>query len=389
MKGNAAGQAGYACLMKALVDEWRQLWSATPGTTQPDAPFGVVTLASSGGEGANGLAMGSMRQAQTGGWGILPNPGMPNTFLAQAYDLDDEWVSATGGGPCMDYGYNASDPAYHCCGSNANASICTGSWPSHCKNMCDSLEGTRQYMGGLHPRSKRPVGRRLADACFNTVYEGKAPFTGPVLAGCSLTPTTLTIKFNTTLLRGGKVVLQPYTKPNFTPYFHGHGNPQFHSGSMLYVQTVASSFCTEYLQVNMTNSSSPVYCPTWAGGVGPSSTKPAPSGRFPSFGGNGMTPTSDPNEFNMGWINLPISAGPTPASISVDLAPLKGAVPTSVRYAWGIVDCCDLTDPNIYSEHGCIANCPIMGNTGLPANPFIAKIKDNKCECVSPQVCDE
>ena len=35
--------------------------------------------------------MGAMRMAQTASYGILPNPAMPNTFLAQAYDLDDEW----------------------------------------------------------------------------------------------------------------------------------------------------------------------------------------------------------------------------------------------------------------------------------------------------------
>jgi hypothetical protein len=32
-----------------------------------------------------------MRLAQTGGYGILPNPAMPSTFLAQAGDLDDPW----------------------------------------------------------------------------------------------------------------------------------------------------------------------------------------------------------------------------------------------------------------------------------------------------------
>jgi hypothetical protein len=34
--------------------------------------------------------MGAMRMAQTASYGFLPNPEMPNTFLAQAYDLDDE-----------------------------------------------------------------------------------------------------------------------------------------------------------------------------------------------------------------------------------------------------------------------------------------------------------
>ena len=102
-KGNSQAKTGYSCLMEALIDEWRSLWSKEPGTTDPLAPFGLVTLASTGGEGANGLAMGAMRIAQTAGYGVLPPPGnqstgMTNTFLAQAYDLDDEWNSLSGGG---------------------------------------------------------------------------------------------------------------------------------------------------------------------------------------------------------------------------------------------------------------------------------------------------
>jgi hypothetical protein len=243
-------------------------------------------------------------------------------------------------------------------------------------------------MGSIHPRSKAPVGDRLAKAAFNTVFGGKAAFTGPTLAGCALTGSTLTIQFDRTMLRGDKVVLQKFNEPNFTPYYHGHGNPMFHGGSQLYVQTEASSFCIETLHTNESDSSSPVYCPTWAGGVGQSSTRPAPAGRFPTFGGNGATTDNDPNQFNEGWINLPIGPGATPSSISVDLSPLNGAAPTAVKYAWGIIDCCDLTDPATFTSRDCIANCPVMGSSGYPANPFIAQITGGKCKCVAPQVCD-
>ena len=78
---------------------------------------------------------------------------------------------------------------------------------------------------------------------------------------------------------------------------------------------------------------------------------------------------------------------PRSSSITVDLSPLNGAKVTAVRYAWGVVDCCDLTDPTSFTSKPCIANCPIMGSTGLPANPFAAKIKNGKCECVAPQDC--
>ena len=189
------------------------------------------------------------------------------------------------------------------------------------------------------------------------------------------------------MLRQDTVEVQPFVPPVFTPYYHGFSNPAFHGGSQLYVQTVAQSFCIEAENLNASNATSPVFCPSWAGGVGNSSTRPAPAGRFPSFGGDGSTTSNDPNQFNEGWINLPLAPGPTPSSIIVDLAPLNGAVPTSVRYAWGVTDCCDLTDPDTYTKHGCIANCPIISSSGLPANPFMAQIVEGKCECVAPQVC--
>jgi len=87
--GNSAQTMGYGCEMPGLVKYWREKWSETPGTTDPDAPFGVVTLAAGTGEG--GPDMGGMRWAQTANYGVLPNPAMPNTFVAQAFDLGEPW----------------------------------------------------------------------------------------------------------------------------------------------------------------------------------------------------------------------------------------------------------------------------------------------------------
>eukprot|EP01079_Euglenida_sp_SAG-EU17-18_P002619 gene2619-3312_t len=186
--GNSQAKVGYSCLMQALVSQWRALWSVTPGTTDSEAPFGVVTLATTGSEGASGLALGSMRLAQTAGYG--------------AYDLDDEWQSLSGGGPCMSYGYNQSSPYHACCGPDQNASLCTPTWQQTCKNMCAAIEGTHEFMGGLHPRSKRPVGQRLATAAANLVYGGKGAYTGPTLSGCTQSQTSLQLDFAKDLLRG-------------------------------------------------------------------------------------------------------------------------------------------------------------------------------------------
>ena len=44
--------------------------------------------------------------------------------------------------------------------------------PHACQTYCDVLHGTPVYMGGIHPRIKRPVGERLATAAYNLVYGG-------------------------------------------------------------------------------------------------------------------------------------------------------------------------------------------------------------------------
>jgi hypothetical protein len=62
-------------------------------------------------------------------------------------------------------------------------------------------------MGGIHPRSKKPVGDRLGQAAYNLVYGGKKAYTGPTLSGCSLTGGKLTVTFNSSLLVGDKVYI--------------------------------------------------------------------------------------------------------------------------------------------------------------------------------------
>merc|ERR1712185_479649 len=86
--GNSARGVGYGCQLPAMVAEWRRLWSAVPGTTDPLAPFGVVTLAAGGSEGHD-ENMAAMRWSQTANYGAVPNAALPNVFLAHAYDLGD------------------------------------------------------------------------------------------------------------------------------------------------------------------------------------------------------------------------------------------------------------------------------------------------------------
>lgn len=367
-KGSSLANVGYSCAMRQLIRGWRAAWSATAGTTDPLAPFGVVTLASSGSEG--GPDMGAMRLAQTAGYGVLPSLDLPGTFLAQAYDLDDEWGPEAG--PCWGSSQNLP-PQWHCCtgkGSAYNATLCAGR-EALCAPSCAANAGTAFAMSGIHPRSKKEVGDRLGAAAAALVYGGTGAYTGPTLSSCAVSGNVLSVQFNVTLLRGDTLLLQPAP-----PLMPAGG------GSQLYVQTNASLFCLEsHCVVNATSGAcekidptkprSPIaeYCPSWAGGDG---TTVYPAGVLDA-------PSS--------WTMLNFTAAPSGTAILVDLTPLNGAPVTAVRYAWGVLDCCDHTDPNLYVTHGCVAACPIMSSSRLPANPWQAKVVGGACECVPPQVC--
>ena len=492
-KGSSLANLGYSCEQRELIRGWREIWSETPGTTDPLAPFGVVTLASSGAEGSD-FAMGAMRIAQTAGYGVLPSPELPNTFLAQAYDLDDAWGPTVG--PCfprspklgeswqccdkdgqgpIPYPRNPPDPpppsapiqcnapgnwlnqtafingkyvafgvpnprdkksttgmvhansSEACCSICANATLqklgcaywqyyqdrsgpahgqcimtttrgnysavgsfgralagyskwttsggirkfgpvpapppplCTPAQFEKCKPACAAAADTPVAMGAIHPRTKKPVGDRLGTAAYNTVYKGDKAYTGPTLSGCRLDGGTLTISFNSSLLKGDKVVLQKYGKGTYV----AHGK-LVTGGSYLDVQTNANNFCMEPAKTP----AGELYCPTWAGGTG----KPI----------NGSN-----TQLNGGWeTGLDITLSADGGSIMVDLSPLNGSAPTAVRYAWDIVNCCDMNDPDLYVSKPCgPASCPIMSSSNLPANPFLAKIVNGKCECIPPQVC--
>ena len=368
-KGNSDANVGYSCLFRELINGYRAIWSATLGTTDPLAPFGVVALPSGGSEG--GPNMGAMRLAQTMGHGVLPTPTMPNTWIVQAYDLEDQWGS--GNGPCF-----ATPPSYGpreawaCCGGKTyNATSCAGR-ETLCAPACAAAMGTATVMGGIHPRSKKPVGERLARGAFNTVYGGTGSITGPTLASCSVTGAALAIEFDTTLLRGDTIVLQPFF-PDVKQRFNSYG------GTLLWALTNATTYCIEpQCARNATSGQCAMapngkgllgeFCPTWAGGDGVTVLPP------------GVFGVAD-------WVELNYTAASSGTGLVADLSPLNGTAPLGVRYAWNSLFCCDLTDPTLYVSHDCIAACPVMSTAKLPANPFHASIVGGSCKCQAPQVC--
>lgn len=174
--------SGYACMMPALVSEFRKVWSAA-SSTDPQAPFGLVSLSSHDSEGAKDMA--SFRWAQQGSMGTVPNKLMPNTFMAHAFDLQDPWNGATGAcstvaGAAMMAGYDCSTP-----------------W----------------FMGpSIHPRFKKPVGQRLALGALKAAYQTGDGAVGGTIKGCSLSPSSLTISFG----MGGarKLQVKSYNQSN-------------------------------------------------------------------------------------------------------------------------------------------------------------------------------
>ena len=188
--GNVLDGTGYACILRQMVADWRAIWSVTPGTTSPTAPFFVFDLADGTDEG-NADNLGSLRWALTSNYGTLPSPSMPNTYHASAYDFGDTWD----GYIC--YVNSCCVPTSYALGAE-----CDG---DH-RGLWDNIS-TPFYMNQLHPRPKQGLAKRGAQAALATLYGLGGPAAGPVISGCVLSGASLTISFNETLLAGESVAV--------------------------------------------------------------------------------------------------------------------------------------------------------------------------------------
>ncbi len=339
--GNYLENTGYGCLFPKMVAEWRKLWSTVPGTTDPLAPFGFVTLADGTDEGWS-VNMARFRWSQTANYGYVPNPALPNVFMAVGHDGGDPWDADR----CDDLSccVTTEQPlGPQCIGDHR------GQW---------DINGTQWFMGCIHPRPKGLIGRRLAQAAYATVYGGDVLANGPVLAGCNLNNQNrqLIIRFNSTLLGNENISWSP-------------GATALAENTALYVLTNNSLPST---MVSNHHGSNNNY-----------------KGAF-----------SNGNEFDVeGWISVQAYVGPGPHAITVDLSPLNGAVPTAVRYAAGgsaqgapfnaRICCGPYLDVTL--EPCAPESCPLKatGIGSLPALPFVAAINaQGVCECIAPTVCN-
>lgn len=80
----------YACMFPALIADWRQTFhSGSQGQTERLFPFGFVQLSSYLLMNSSDYGFPEIRWHQTADFGSVPNPKMPNTFMAVAMDLCD------------------------------------------------------------------------------------------------------------------------------------------------------------------------------------------------------------------------------------------------------------------------------------------------------------
>jgi len=182
-------------LLPQMVSQWRKMWSIEPGTTDPLAPFGIITIADGTEEGWGRNVYG-IHWSQTANVGSLPNDLIPNSFLTLAHDCGDPWdaYGCASSGCCVeDYIPLGKD----CVGDHR------GQW---------SVNNTPQFMGDLHYRSKDTMARRVAEQAYATIYDksgtSSAMTTGPVFQGCTVVSNnnTLILTFDASTLKGNKIV---------------------------------------------------------------------------------------------------------------------------------------------------------------------------------------
>jgi len=293
--GNVLDNAGYACMLPTMIANWRRMWSeGAEGTTNPQAPFGIVMVADSTDEGW-GCNVPQMNWAQTANHGVAPNIHLPNTYFAATHDLADPWADGCmqGSKCCVDTG-SAPDPA--CDPRNDGRFLVqTGQYPGSGKPVTPSMGVT------IHPRVKRQVGARLAQAAWSLYYNHpEVAHTGPVISGCSLggsvadagtapagaggsasAATTLTVTFNATLLGKDRVAVSNYNATEKASVFW-----------VLVDKQVPDDADRNWLYVNRQ--------PWWGDDISV-------------------------------WQNVDIKAGATPNTVVADVSGVKGTI-TAVKY---------------------------------------------------------
>jgi len=404
--GNSADNTGYGCDQVALVALWRQEWAANSGTAA-DAPFGVTSLAAGGSEGA-GQHMAAIRWAQTGNHGALPNPAMPSTFMAHAYDIGDPW----GNDGCRNCNCSRVNPA-----TNKTDPDCIpwddSAWNSAVKPIAPLVHNNSApfFMGAIHPRFKHEVGRRLATALLKNT-------SGPTIAGCTLSGGAIELRLDPSRLTPGEgVVVQPFN----TNVSQWENKGTDSSSLMLCSSGLGGNSTTcgclgwNYLRVpnpndpnNTGHDMAQWYCENGPGWKPDEKDlrlmrrrrleTPRQLGDRTVVGGPdrlGWVPNANP--YVNAWVpgvlkpGLTVVAAEEPAlAVEVELVGFNGTV-LAMRYGWPLSTdtCCPFESVRNGLEVCRPASCPVMSaQTNLPLNPFFATMSGGRCKCTRPQQCD-
>ena len=285
-------------MLPSMVAAWRAAWSVEPGTTSPDAFFASVSLHDGGDEGDGNNAQ-PIRWSQTGNYGMLPSPAIPNSVIAEAYDGGDIWE----GWVCYDTDAPGGTPDKLCCvpPSVPLGKDCVGDHRGQFDNV-----STQFYMGTLHPRTKRVPSVRLAQQTWAALIKPSTPLlaTGPVISGCAVAGATLTVTFNASLLKNEHVVI---SRPDGSlPMSAAQENTAFYAlpGNISLPADIDLNHRFSYSVYDY------------------------------------LGPFSDGNEFGVhGWVPLMPTATGLDNTVTLDLSALGGVAPSAIRYGVGGSEC--------------------------------------------------
>ena len=243
----------------------------------------------------------------------------------------------------------------------------------------------------IHPRPKITIGRRLALGAAAIGYGKKdVAYTGPVLAGCNVSKSSITLFFNESLLSAGSDAVTVFDPVDAIPLeglvrLEGnHGNSKFVGLCDALPNGTANPWCSSFgsvspLEVEYTITGPNGTVSTWL----PISIA---TQRGPFFNEdckiNPKHPDTPPcvnGSRKDNWATAKAPAGALPKNENLDFT----RVVTGIRYAWRL-GCCPT------GQRVCPPNsCPIRGwNSTLPAPGFYARVVDGKCRCIPPQKCD-
>ena len=253
------------------------------------------------------------------------------------------------------------------------------------KDACAAYVGTKSYMGGIHPRNKKIVGERLALAAMGVARcaahggEGRCALHGasgaPTISGCTLSGDSLTIRYNSSLLAGGAVGVKATNGKTTFSAMRVLVDARYWCQDTVLAPVINGRpgrwMCNDPGAPSWRNCGNDVQCGATSTGIGSTlldSSQP-PGGDMPGV-----------------WMLVNVAAK-SDTEVVLDLSILNGSTPVAVRYAWSNErdSCCESLEPTQACQP---AACPIYDKqTGLPGNPFTARIEGGKCVCIPPQVC--